>query len=314
MKRPATAIAASAALLVGAFVPLAFSNDAQAAPNCTSQLTAYHHSVAHVAKAKKKVKRARKGVAKAVAHRASPRIVRAKRDTVHVKKVDLRFAKMSRNHYYAALLACQKGVTTPQGTAKPVPTGSATAKPTSTSSASATAKPTSTASATATSTTTTSTTTNPLADLLAQLAAAFKAAGAPQQLIDVLTQLQTALSTIPVPAGMDPAAFQKILTDAAAQIQAELAAAGKNPTGVTVQTIVDDIVDPIVAGLTAAGVPTLPGVLTGIENTLDPVLGALGLATLTSAIPMPSGAPALPGASSVPVLGGLLGALAGLGG
>ena len=299
MKRPATAIAASAALLVGAFVPLAFSNDAQAAPNCTSQKTAYNTSVKHVTVAKKKVKRARRNVERAVAHHASPRTVRAKRDTLHVKRVDLRFAKMSRNHYYAALLACQKGTTTPQGTAKPVPT--ATAKPTTTASASATAKPTATATvtttatSTATATTTASPATNPLSALLTQLITAFKSAGAPQQLIDALTQLQKALATIPVPSGMDPAAFQKILTDAAAQIQAELAAASANPTGVTLKTIVDDIVDPIIAGLTAAGVPTLPGVLTGIENTLDPILGALGLGTLTSAIPMPTGAPSIPG-------------------
>lgn len=307
MKRPATAIAASAALLVGAFLPLAFSNDAQAAPNCTSQKTAYNNSVKHVTKAQKKVKRARKGVRRAVHHHAGHKVVRAKRDNLHVQRVDLRFAKMSRNHYYAALLACQKGTATPQGTAKPVPTGTATAKPTSSASASATAS--TSASATATTTTTTTTSTNPLNDLLKQLQDALAGAGAPAQLIDALQQIQDALATVPV--GMDPAVYQKALTDALAQVQKSIQDATADPSTVTAATLVDAIIDPLVTGMTGAGVPTLPGVLTGLQDALDPILASLGLSTLTSAIPMPSGSalPGAPSASSIPVLGQILSGL-----
>ena len=337
MKRPATALAASAALLVGAFLPLAFSNDAQAAPNCSAQKTAYTNSVKHVAKAKKKAQRARKHVAKAVAHRASPKIIRAKRDTLHVKRVDLRFAKMSRNHYYAALLSCEKsGTTTPQGTAKPVPTG--TAKPTATSSASATAKPSTSASAsaTATSTTTTTTTTNPLDQLLAalsgsglsasaltdalnQIADQIKASGAPgaAQLADALDQVAAAIASgassidpaqlqailSQLPSSMDPAAFQKALTDAAAQIQAELQAAMANPTSMTAAGLIDDILNPLISGLTTAGVPGLPSALSGVQDTLDSLLSGLGLGALAGALPS---APSLPGASSIPIVGGIL--------
>ena len=92
--------------------------------------------------------------------------------------------------------------------------------------------------------------------------------------------------------------YQKALTDAVAQIQAEIQAAMADPTGMTAQTLIDDIVNPLVAGLTAAGVPALPDVLTGVQTAVDPLLASLGLATLTSALPAPTGLPGLPGTST----------------
>lgn len=341
MKRPATAVAASAALLLGAFLPLAFSNDAQAAPNCTSQLTAYNNSVKHVAAAQKKAKRAQKLVRKAVKHHAPKRVIRMRRDNAHVKRVDLRFAKMNRNHAYAAYVACHNS-STPQGTGtKTTPTTSPTSTATATATSTATTTATSTATTTATSTasststatstatatsTSTTTITNPLIDLLGQLQSALAGAGAPAQLTDAIKQLQAALST--VPAGVDPAAYQKALTDAFAQVQAEIAAALANPGSMTAAGLLDDIINPIASSLSTAGVPVLPDTLTGLRTTLDSTLGGLGLGFLAGALQqLPTSVPttiptsiptSIPtdasGVASIPVLGPILAGLAGLAG
>ena len=284
MKRPA-AIAATASLLVGAFLPLAFSNDAQAAPNCNAQLSAYKTASHQVTVAQKKAKRAKAKVRRAVAHHAPRKAKRAKRDNLHVKRVDLRYAKLVRNRAYASLATCQKGATTTQqGTAKPVP--STTTSPSASATATATTTATATATTTATATATTSTGTtfnNPLLDLIAQLQAALKGAGAPQQLLDVLQQIQDALKT--VPANVDPAAYQKALTDALAAVQKAFQDALADPTKVTAATLVDAIINPLIIGLKGASVPVLPDVLKGLENTLDPILLQLGLGSLINAFP-----------------------------
>lgn len=273
MKRPATAVAACASLLVGAFLPLAFSNDAQAAPKCSTQSAQARTAGHHVAAAQRKVKKARTQLAVARKHHAPVKTVKAKRGALRAARVDLRYAKLARKHYLAQLAACQ-GQAMPQGTATPKPTATPTVKPTST----ATAKPTATASSTPAG--------NPLSDVIGQLITALSGAGAPAQLTDALKQLQSVASM--APAGFDPAAYQTALTNALAQVQAEIQAGIANPQSMTVTTVVDDIIDPIVASLNTAGVPGLPALLTTLQTTLDPLLAQLpGLGALTGGLPLP---------------------------
>jgi len=262
MKRPATAVAACASLLVGAFLPLAFSNDAQATVRCTGQTAAYQAATRHLAAAEHRVKKARKGLTVAKRHHAPVKVVTAKREALKVARANLRYATVARQRYLARLRACQ-GTATPQGSATPKPTG--TASPTATS-----------------------TTGNPLSDLIGTLRAQLAGAGAPAPLIDALAQLQSALAAVPAPSGMDPAAFQQVLTDAAVQVQAEIAAAFADPNSLTATTLIDDILHPIAASLTAAGVPGLPGALTTLQGTLDPLLAQIpGLGALTGGLPLP---------------------------
>jgi len=120
-----------------------------------------------------------------------------------------------------------------------------------------------------------------LASVLDQLAAAI-AAGATQ--IDP-SQLQAILDQLP--SSIDPAKFQDALEQAAAALEQELATPPTTPTG-----LVDAIITPLATGLDAADVPTLPGLLTGVQGLLDNLLGEI-VGGLTGGLP--TSFPSIPG-------------------
>jgi hypothetical protein len=248
------ALGLSTALSIGVLAPFVATGEASAAVSCTSARASYTAANAQLHKDQAKLKKAKKKLRKAKKAHKAAHVIKHKKRVVKKDKRHVRMDKIRRAHAANAVRTCAGPVkSTPQGTA------------------------------------------NPLSDLIGQLQTALGGAGAPAQLTDALGQLQSALSSIPVPAGMDPAAFQKALTDSAAQVQAELQAAlaqaQSDPTSFTAKTLLDDILNPIITGLKTAGVPTLPDVLQGLEDSLDPILASLGLATLFGNLPTGGGLP-----------------------
>lgn len=144
-----------------------------------------------------------------------------------------------------------------------------------------------------------------LTDALNSIASQVSASGAPgaDQLASALDQVSTAIADnsgsidpsklqqilSQLPSSINPTAFQAALTQAAGEVQSELATP---PT--TAQGLVDDILNPLNDGLTTAGVPDLPGVVTQVQSALDGLLAGLpGLGSLST----------LPGSGGTPIPG-----------
>jgi hypothetical protein len=289
MKRP-VAITACASLVVGALMPFMFTNDAQAAADCSTESSAYSAANSHLAVAEYKVKHAKKKLAKAKRHHAKKRTIAKRHRTLRFARLDLRYARLARAHYFTVLTTCHSGstpqtVTSPQASTSPSTSPSASTSPSSSTSPSAS---------------TSTGTTDPLAALLAQLQALLDpsqlvavldelraqlvAAGAPSALTDAITQFENALNGVGDPteafqkliealagaSDIDPAKFQQALEDALAAFQAALS----NPP-TTPQGIVDLLLNTIADGLDSAGVPVLPSVLTQLDTALNALLGTL---------------------------------------
>jgi len=242
------ALGLSTALSVGILAPFIGTSEASAATTCSTASANYAKANTKLKSDQAKFKKAKKKLRKAKRARKSVAVIRHKKKVAKRIQKHVKADKARRAAAYKALQTC----VTPGKGGTNTPAGTA----------------------------------NPLSDLIGKIQATLAGAGAPAQLVDALSQLQSVLSNIPVPAGMDPAAFQKVLTDAAAQIQSELTAALADPTGMTAAGLIDDIINPIVSGLTTAGVPGLPDVLTGLQGTLDPILSGLGLGALGGGNPL----------------------------
>lgn len=272
-KMRVAALGLSTALTVGALAPFIGTSSASAL-DCSTANASYSHASAKLAADKAKLHRAKKKLKKAKRHHKSHAVIRHDKRRVIKLKHKVHHDRNAVNYAAGQRSACSNGgsTTTPGGGTNPLSQLATDLSPSSMPSLTPTE----------------------LANALGQVADQVRANGSSlpgsTQFADALDQLAQAIAQNS--SSFDPQQFKTALSDALAQGQAELQAAAANPSSMTAQMLVDDILNPMITGLTNAGAPQqLQDALNTLKTNLDQVLAQFP--TMGS----------VPGAGTLPVPG-----------
>ncbi|WGL52066.1 hypothetical protein P5P86_19210 [Nocardioides sp. BP30] len=257
------ALGLSSVLTIGVLTPFIGIEGASAATSCSTASSHYATANAKLGSDQAKLHKAKKKLKKLKRHHRSHRVIKHQQKKVKKLRAMVRADRAARNNYYSQQTNC----TTASNQAA---TGTAGALTSLLGQLQGVLDPAQ------------------LTDALDALATQLAASGAPgaAQLADVIKQLSAAISSGAdsidpsqltslfsqlSALGLDPTAIEKAFENAVATFQNfDFSSLTTNPAG-----LVDLILGSLANGLTTAGVPTLPGVISQLNDVIDGVVAAL---------------------------------------
>lgn len=257
------ALGLSTALSVGVLAPFIGTAGASAATDCATAYSSYQTSNSHLTHDQAKLKHFKKKLKKDKKHHRSAAVIHKDKKKVHKWHAAVKADKRAKTSYYNAYTTCSNNAAAasanPLSSLLSTLTGSGLSPSALTDALHSAASQISASGAPGAA---------QFASLLDQLASAIQSGSGsldPSQLQSLFSQFTSA--------GFDPTAIQQAIQDAVAKFQAAFSDPSQfasNPAG-----LVDLILGSLAAGLTQAGVPGLPGVITQLDTVLGGLVTAL---------------------------------------